>query len=309
MKKPELLVSVRHFAEAKSAIAAGATAISIGEEKYGVRLPGYFTLEQMKETIEYAHSKGVCVYAAVNGLMHNDMLTGLEEYLERLGEIGVDAIEFADPAVYITAKEVVPEVSLHWNAEIIVTSAKTINYWASKGIKRAVLARELNMDEVAAIKEQTGIEIEVQVHGISCIFHSKRELVGSYFEHIGKDRASEQVHQGRRLLIREEKREENYPVFEDQSGTHIMSNEDVCILENLDELMDAGIDSFRIEGFLKSPNYNETVVKAYRKAIDLYVENASEFYGQVDELVAEIAAKQDPKRPLTTGFYYKELVF
>ncbi|HJV44252.1 MAG TPA: peptidase U32 family protein [Bacillota bacterium] len=309
MNKPELLVTVGDLSQVERMIHAGADALTLGEERFGMRLPGYFTIEEMKEAVHLAHTKGVKVYAAVTSLLHNDMLDGLEEYLLNLAEIGVDAIEFADPAVYMTAKEVIPQVAMHWNAEIIATSAKTVNYWASKGIKRAVIARELNMDEITGIKEQVDIEIGVQVHGITCIFHSKRELVGSYFEHIGKDRNSERKDQERKLLMREEKREENYPVFEDKNGTHIMSNEDICILENLDELMDANINSFRIDGLLKSAEYNETVVKAYRKAVDLYMDNPSEFYNEVDSLHSKIEEKQDAKRPLTTGFYFKELVF
>lgn len=312
MKKPELLIPAGSISEVQQYLEAGADAISIGNQEYGLRLPGSLTAEEMKEAVSIAHGMNRKVYAAVNTLLHNDKLKGLEEYLLQLNEIGVDAVEYADPAVLMTAKKVIPNMPLHWNAEVIATSINTLRYWATKGIKRAVLSRELNMEEVLAIKGELDLdlEIEAQVHGMSCIFHSKRPLVTSYFQHLGKDAVIEGKGKERGLYLREEKRDDIfYPIYEDESGTHIMSAEDICILDNLDELIDQGIDSFRIEALLKPTDYNVTVLKAYRQAIDLYAEDPDAFFGQLEEWKAEIEALQDPKRPLSTGFYFKELVF
>ncbi|MEW9667272.1 peptidase U32 family protein [Ammoniphilus sp. 3BR4] len=312
MKKPELLIPAGSVSEVQQYLEAGADAVSVGNSDYGLRLPGSLKAEGMKEAVSIAHAKNRKIYAAVNALLHNDKLKGLEDYLRQLQEIGVDAVEYADPAVLMTAKKAIPDMPLHWNAEIIATSINTLRYWASKGIKRAVLSRELNMEEVLEMKEELdlNLEIEAQVHGMSCIFHSKRPLVSSYFHHLGKDAVIEGKGKERGLYLREEKRDDIfYPIYEDENGTHIMSAEDICILENLDEMIDQGIDSFRIETLLKPVDYNVTVVKAYRKAIDLYLEDPDAFFGQLDAWKAEIEAVQDPKRPLSTGFYFKELVF
>ncbi len=310
MKKPELLITAGSIDELNQFLEAGADAIVIGQDPFGLRLPGSFTLEEMEQAISLVHERGKKLYVAVNTLFHNKKLEGLDDFLKKLSGMGVDGIEYADPAVLMSTRVTASELVLHWNPEIIATSAHTVNYWASKGIKRAWLSRELNMDEILAIKDETDIEIGVQVHGISCIFHSKRPLVHSYFEHQGKDACKELKHMDRGLYLREEKREDiAYPIYEDQNGTHIMSSEDICIIENLDDLMDHGVDSMRIEGLLKSVEYNVAVVKAYRSAIDLYAEDPDTYYEQVDQMLQNIEEKQDPNRPLSTGFYFKELVF
>jgi putative protease len=271
-----------------------------------MRLPCALSIAQIKEACEMLHAQGKKIYVAVNALLHNDSLNGLEQYLTELAHIGVDAIEFADPAVYLTAKETVPHLPLHWNAEVIATSAGSVSFWEKKGIKRAVLARELNMDEILDIKQESNCEIEVQIHGAVCMFHSKRELLSSYFEyHERKEDVS-----GQKYYLREEKRrDELYPVFEDRFGTHIFTSYDVCILRFLDELIDGGIDSFRIESLLKPAQYNEKVLSVYRRAIDLYLNDEDSFRYEVGELMNEIEQIQNPDRPLTTGFYFKELIY
>jgi U32 family peptidase len=310
MRKPELLVNAGNLEEIKAYLAAGANAVTIGDERFGLRMPGTFDPADVKTAVEFVHKQGAKLYVAITAMIHNEKLPFLEQYLRELAQIGVDAIEFADPAVLMTARSVAPSLPLHWNPEIISTNSTTINYWAKKGVKRAILAKELNMDEIVEIKEGVEIELGVQVHGISCIFHSKRTLVGSYFEHMGKERSPHEMDKTRGLYLKEEKREEeSYPVYEDAFGTHIMSSEDICILEHLDELLDAGIDSFRIEPLMKPVDYNETVISAYRRAIDLYIEDKETYEDQLFDLLGEIEQKQDQKRPLTTGFYFKEQVY
>ncbi|MBO8173020.1 MAG: U32 family peptidase [Bacillaceae bacterium] len=309
MKKPELLATAADFDELKGVIEAGADAVHIGGEKYALRTPGRFSMEEIRTAAAYTREKGAKLYVAVNSLMHNEDLDGLPAYLSELGEAGVDAIVFSDPAVLMTARAEIPEIPLHFSTEITTTNVATINYWASRGASRADLARELNMEEIIETKEQANLEIQVQVHGIMCMFHSKRDLVTNYLTHRGEDRDRDTSLE-RRLFIREEKREDyKYPIYEDDHGTHIMSAEDVCMIDHLSELLDAGIDSLKVDGLMKSADYQINVVKAYREAIDLYLENPVDYEQQASELRQQLEAMQPDGRPLTTGFFFKEQIF
>jgi putative protease len=248
------------------------------------------------------------VYVSVNALFHNDDLKGLPEYLKALEKIGVDAIVFGDTAVVMIARQIGLKLPLHWNAEVLTTNYETMNYWGRKGATRAFVARELNMDAIVEIKENAEVEIQVQVHGMTCIFHSRRNLVTNYEKFKGQEPKTTGM--DRKLFITEEKREDlQYPIFEDRNGTHIMSAEDICILEYLDELMDAEIDSFKIEGIMKDTNYNVKVTSIYRRAIDAYAESPDKFRGMVDGLMDELRSIQPSHRELTTGFFFKEQVY
>ncbi|MDF2645720.1 MAG: yrrN [Paenibacillus sp.] len=309
MKKPELVVSCSTVAELKRLIEAGADAVIIGETRYGMRLPGEVKLEEIQEAVSWAHEQKASVYVAVNNIFDNNALEGLRDYLAKLQEYGVDAIIFGDPAVLMTARNLPKPLALHWNAEMTSTNYATANYWAKQGATRVVLARELNMEQVLAFKEHAELAVEVQVHGITNIYHSKRELVKNYIEHQGKDAAEQDRSMERGLfLIEHERRDQRYPVYEDSNGTHIMSSEDICMLENLPELMDGQIDSLKIEGLLKSSLYNETVVRSYRAVIDAYAADPEGYIFQQEWLDA-IVKLQDPERELSYGFFYKEQVY
>ncbi|SDN54449.1 putative protease [Paenibacillus sp. yr247] len=309
MKKPELVVSCSTVTEVKRLIEAGADAVIIGEERYGMRLPGEFKLDEIQEAVVWAHEKKANVYVAVNKIFDNESLEGLFEYLRKLQEYGVDAVIFGDPAVLMASRSLSKPLPLHWNAEMTSTNYATANYWAKQGATRVVLARELNMEQVLAFKEHAELAVEVQVHGITNIYHSKRELVKNYIEHQGKDSAPQDRSIERGLfLIEHERRDQRYPVYEDGNGTHIMSSEDICMLENLPELMDGHIDSLKIEGLLKSSVYNETVVRSYRAVIDAYAADPDGYVFQQEWLDA-IARLQDPERELSYGFFYKEQVY
>jgi putative protease len=309
MKKPELLVSAGSIAEMKRLIAAGADAVMIGEHKYGLRLPGEVTLDQMEDAVSWSHEHGAKVYAAVNQIFDNEGVQDLPQYVKKLQQFGVDALVFGDPAVLMAVSVLTKPIALHWNAEMTSTNYATANYWAGKGATRAVLARELNMDQVLEFKRHAKLEIQVQVHGITNIYHSKRDLVKNYMEHQGKDAELQDRSMQRGLfLIEQERQDQRYPVYEDRNGTHIMSSEDICMLENLPELIDGGIDSFKIEGLLKSTEYNETVVRNYRAVIDAYVSD-SEGYEWNPDWLSGIERLQDPERELSYGFFYKEQVY
>jgi putative protease len=309
MKKPELLVSTGSVEEMKRLIEAGADAVIVGEQRYGLRLAGNIQVDKLAEAIEWSHARQAKVYIAVNLIFDNQSLEGMGAYVKKVLELGADALVFGDPAVYMTVRDLPQVPHLHWNTEMTSTNYATANYWAGKGARRAVLARELNMEEVLEFKQHARLEVEVQVHGITNIYHSKRELVKSYLEHQGKNAAVEHRSIDRGLfLIEQERQDQLYPIYEDANGTHIMSSEDLCMLENLPELIDGQVDSLKIEGLMKSMDYNETVVRSYRAAIDAYATDP-EGYTFNPEWLERIERLQDPERELGYGFFYKEQVY
>jgi putative protease len=307
--KPELLATAASLEEAAALLDAGADALLIGDERFGMRLAGHFSLEDTADVVEMAHARSCKVYAGLGGLMSNRLLDELPAYVKALGEIGVDGVEFGDPAVLTTVKTEAPGVNLHWNAEMTSTNYATANYWGRKGATRVVLARELNMDEMTEMVPLLEVEAQVQVHGMTNIYHSKRKLVESYMSHQGRPSEGGSLGKERGLfLIEEERDDQKFPIYEDENGTHIMSPDDICILEDLHILMAAGVQSFKIEGLLKSTAYNVAVVKTYRKAIDLYVADPEGYSFQEDWMEA-IRTLQDPERELSFGFFYKEQVY
>lgn len=309
MKKPELLVTPRKVEDIISLCEAGADAFFIGEQRYGLRLAGEFRREDLKEAIELAHAKGKKVYVAVNAILHNEILDEIEDYLKFVKEVGADAVVYGDPAVLLIAREVAPEMTLHWNTETLATNWYTCNYWGRKGAKRSVLAREISLDEVIEIKEHAEVEIEVQVHGMTAMFQSKRSLLGNYFEYQGKVLEIENRKENNNMFLHDKERENKYPIFEDANGTHIMSPNDICMIDELSEFIEAEIDSFKIDGVLKSSQYIETVTKLYRKAIDLCVEDPDQYEDVKDELLTEVEKIQPANRSLDTGFFFKETVY
>ncbi|WP_153123186.1 peptidase U32 family protein [Peribacillus tepidiphilus] len=309
MKKPELLVTPTSVNDIQELIHAGADAFIIGEQKFGLRLAGEFSREDVKKAVEIAHAAGKKVYVAMNAIFHNEKVDALADYIAFLRDVKVDAIVFGDPAVLMTVREVAPDMKLHWNTETTATNYYTCNYWGRKGAKRAVLAREINMDAIIETKENAEVEIEVQVHGMTCMFQSKRSLLGNYFEYQGKAMEIGNRRLEKDMFLYDKERDNKYPIFEDENGTHIMSPNDICIIDELQDMVKAGIDSFKIDGILKSPEYIKEVTKLYRKAIDLCVEDPDQYEEVKDELLKEIDAIQPKNRPLDTGFFFKETVY
>jgi len=227
----------------------------------------------------------------------------------------------------MAVREEAPGLAIHWNTEMTATNARTAEFWGRRGAKRAVLARELNGEEMLAFRAKTSLEVQVQVHGMTNIYHSKRRLVESYLEHAARaGRAyelrgpggAEAARDGERAgpadaskglyLIETERPDIRLPIFEDETGTHIMSPDDICLLEVMHELLAGGIDAFKIEGLLKPPEYNEAAVRAYRAAIDEWLRDP-DGYRFREAWLEPIRALQDPRRELTFGFYYKEQVY
>lgn len=309
MKKPELLVTPTKFEDILPLCEAGADAFLIGEQKFGLRLAGEFNQGAVKKVTELAHSKGKKVYVAMNAIFHNEAVESLNDYLTFLNEAKVDAVVFGDPAVLMAARESAPTMKLHWNSETTATNWYHCNYWGRKGATRAVLAREISMEEIIEIKEHAELQIEVQVHGMTCMFQSKRSLLGNYFLYQGKAMEIENRKQQKNMFLHDEERNNKYPIFEDTNGTHIMSPNDVCIIDELQEMVEAGIDSFKVDGILKDSDYIVAVTKLYRKAIDLAVEDPDQYEEVKDDLLTEAEKLQTENRPLDTGFYFKETVY
>ncbi|WP_042458659.1 peptidase U32 family protein [Neobacillus dielmonensis] len=309
MKKPELLVTPTSVHDILPLVEAGADAYVIGEQRYGLRLAGEFNREDVKQAIELAHSAGKKVYIAMNAIFHNEKIEELNDYIRFAADANADAIIFGDPAVLMAVRETAPQMKLHWSTETTGTNWYTCNYWGRKGAKRAVLAREINMDAIVEIKENAEVEIEVQVHGMSCMFQSKRSLLGNYFEYQGKAMEIENRKQQKNMFLHDKERGSKYPIFEDENGTHIMSPNDICIIDEFQDMLEAGIDSFKIDGILKDSEYILAVTKIYREAIDLYFEDPDLYEDKKDDLLAAIEELQPANRPLDTGFFFKETVY
>lgn len=309
LKKPELLVTPISTNDILPLAAAGADAFVIGEQRFGLRLAGEFSRAEVKEAIKLAHSQGKKVYVAVNAIFHNDKVAELDDYIKFVAEANADAIIFGDPAVLMAARDVAPNLKLHWSTETTGTNWYTCNYWGKKGSKRAVLAREINMDAIVETKENADVEIEVLVHGMSCMFQSKRSLLGNYYEYQGKAMEIENRSMEKNMFLHDKERSNKYPIFEDENGTHIMSPNDICIIDELQEMIEAGVDSFKIDGILKSPEYIIAVTAAYREAIDLFVEDPDKYEDKKDELLSAIEEIQPENRTLDTGFFFKETVY
>lgn len=310
VKKPELLVTPQSVEHVEALLAAGADAFVLGEQQFGLRLAGEFNVAQVEEATAIIHEAGKKVYVAVNAIFHNDRLEALEAYLKEMQRIGVDALLFGDPAVVMAVRELEITIPLHWSPETIATNWFQVNYWGERGSKRAVVARELSLDEVLEIKENTEHEIEVQVHGMTCMFQSKRSLLGNYFLYRDEVMEIENRKENKHMFLHDKERKNKYPIYEDLNGTHIFSPNDMCVIDELTDLFEAGIDSLKIDGVLHSFDYVVKVTSLYRQAIDAFFDKGEEAYEEIkDNLLEQIEEIQPALRPLDTGFIFKETVY
>lgn len=281
----------------------------VGEARFGMRQPGDIGAGALGEAVAAAHRHGAKAYVNMNKLFRNDELKWLPEYLTLVREARADAIVFGDPAVLMNARQYAPDTALHWNAEMTGTNSATAAFWGRRGAKRAVAARELNDVELAEYKRHIDMELQVQVHGMTNIYHSHRNLLQSYMTHLGKE--ANLIRKGsdnKLFLVEVERPDERFPVYEDDNGTHVMSPDDICLLEALPELLEAGVDSLYVEALLKSEAYNETVLRSYRSALNTWLTNPGAYRGEPSWL-DDITKLQDPERELGFGFLYKEQVY
>ena len=307
MSRPiELLIPASSLEVLKTAVIFGADAVYIGGEAFGLRAKAKnFSMEEMKEGIEFAHAHDVKVYVTANILAHNDDLEGGREYFEELREIKPDALIIADPGVFEIAKEVCPEIERHISTQANNTNYATYNFWYRQGASRVVSARELSLKEIKEIRERIpeDLEIETFVHGAMCISYSGRCLLSNYFT--GRDaNQGACTHPCRwKYAVVEEKRPGEYlPVYENERGTYIFNSKDLCMIEHIPELIDAGIDSFKIEGRMKTALYVATVARTYRKAIDDYQKDPELYKKNMPWYLDQIS--NCTYRQFTTGFFF-----
>ena len=306
MRKPELLVPASSLEVLKTAVIFGADAVYIGGEAFGLRAKAKnFSMEDMKEGIAFAHEHGVKVYVTANILAHNRDLEGVEEYFRELKEVKPDALIIADPGVFEIAKRICPEIERHISTQANNTNYATYHFWHTLGAKRVVSARELSMQEIKEIRANIpeDLEIETFVHGAMCISYSGRCLLSSYFT--GRDaNQGACTHPCRwKYAVVEEKRPGEYlPVGEDDRGTYIFNSKDLCMIEHIPDMIDAGINSFKVEGRMKTALYVAVVTRTYREAIDDYYTSKELYESKMEHYREEIAACTF--RQFTTGFYY-----
>lgn len=305
-RKVELLVPAGSLEVLKVAVDYGADAVYIGGQAYGLRAKAdNFSIEEMKKAVKYAHAKNAKVYVTANIFAHNYDIEGMKAYFEQLKDTGVDAVLVSDPGIFMLAKETMPDMELHISTQANNTNYLTYNFWYNMGAKRVVTARELSLVEIKQIREYIpeDMEIESFMHGAMCISYSGRCLLSSYFTGRDANRgACTHPCRWKYHIVEETRPGEYMPVNEDDRGTYIFNSKDLCMIEHIPEMIDAGIDSFKIEGRMKTALYVATVARTYRKAIDDYMESPELYRSNMEYYKSEIA--KCTYRQFTTGFYF-----
>lgn len=304
--RPELLIPASSLEVLKVAVIYGADAVYIGGEAFGLRAKAKnFTLEDMKEGVKFAHDHDVKVFVTANILAHNKDLEGVREYFTELRQVKPDALIISDPAVFTIAKEILPDTEIHISTQANNTNYGTYNFWHNLGAKRVVTARELSLEEIKEIRANIpdDLEIETFIHGAMCISYSGRCLLSSFMA--GRDaNQGACTHPCRwKYAVVEESRPGQYmPVYENERGTYIFNSKDLCMIEHIPELMEAGIDSFKIEGRMKTALYVAAVARTYRMAIDDYKKSPDYYRERIPFYKSEIA--KCTYRQYTTGFFF-----
>lgn len=298
----ELLSPAGNIEKLKTAFKFGADACYLAGKKFGLRaFSGNFDENELKEAVEFAHQLNKKIYVTINIVAHNEDFAGLDEYLKYLQSIQVDGIIVSDIGIMMLAKEVAPKLDLHVSTQANVTNKYTAKFYCDLGAKRLVLARELSIKEIKEIRDYIPREVEIEtfVHGAMCISYSGRCLLSNYLS--GRDSNRGACIQACRFeysICEKTRKGEHYDIQEDERGTYILNSKDLCMIEHIKELVDAGITSFKIEGRMKSPYYVATITNAYRRAIDDML-NGRPFN---KELLEEV--EKTSHRRYTTGFYF-----
>ena len=306
MRQTELLIPASNLEVLKTAGIFGADAVSLGGEAFGLRAKAKnFSLDDMREGIAFAHERGVKVYVTANILAHNYDLDGARKYFGELKEIKPDALIISDPGMFTLAKEVCPEIDIHISTQANNTNYLTYEFWYKMGATRVVSARELSLVEIKQIREHIpeDMEIESFIHGAMCISYSGRCLLSNYFT--GRDAnhgACTHPCRWKYAVVEESRPGEYLPVYENERGTYIFNSKDLCMIEHIPEIIDAGIDSLKIEGRMKTALYVATVARTYRKALDDFMESEEKYRENMEWYKAEIG--KCTYRQFTTGFYF-----
>lgn len=305
-RKIELLIPAGSLEVLRVAVDYGADAVYIGGEAFGLRAKAHnFTLEEMKEGCAYCHAHGARLYVTVNIFAHNADLPGVRAYLEKLKAVPVDALIISDPAIFTMAREILPEMELHVSTQANNTNYGIYQFWYGLGAKRVVSARELSLEELKEIRANIpeDMEIESFIHGAMCISYSGRCLLSNFLT--GRDAnqgACTHPCRWKYSVVEEKRPGEYFPVEEDDRGTYIFNSKDLCMIEHIPELVEAGIDSFKIEGRMKTALYVATVARTYRRAIDDYLESEEKYRANMSYYKEEIG--KCTYRQFTTGFYF-----
>jgi len=305
LKKIELLAPAGDLEKLIIAIDYGADAVYFGGETFSLRAgAGNLSIEDMKAGIQYAHERGKKCYLALNIFPHNEDIEPLTAYLEEIKDLGLDAYIASDPGVIELIKQIIPDVEIHLSTQANMTNYQTAKFWAKQGVGRIVIARELTIREIRKLKEELGdaVELEAFVQGAMCISYSGRCLLSNFMVNRDANRGMcAHPCRWKYSLVEEQRPGEYYPIEEDERGTYILNSRDLCMIEHMPDLIEAGVASAKIEGRMKSVFYVATVVRVYRKAIDAYYHDKENFAFK-PEWLSEL--KKVSHREFTTGFYF-----
>jgi collagenase-like PrtC family protease len=298
----EIIATAESVNQAKKLVDIGIDTLYIGQDEFGLRLPASFTKEEVEEITKYTHEHNKKVYVAVNAIMHNERIPLIVPYLQFLEQIGVDAITLGDPGVYHLLKKNEISLPFIYDAHVLVTSARQINFWVKRGAIGAVLARELTFPELKEIRKQVTVPIEVQVYGATCIHQSKRPLVENYFRFT---KETDKYEKGKNLYISEPKHPDtHYSIYEDINGTHIFATNDLNLMPYLDQLYEVGLTTWKLDGlFTKGENFVE-IAKLFVQAKTALSEG--NFYEIKNRLDEQIKALHPQERGLDEGFLLKD---
>lgn len=306
MKKTELLAPAGDLTKLVYAVLYGADAVYIGGEQFSLRTAtANFSNAEMKQGVDFAHKKGARVYVACNAVPHNDEIKIFSEYLESLVECDVDALIVTDPGMFSIIRNIAPNMEIHISTQASTVNYETCNFWYNLGAKRIVLGRELSLDEISEIRNRipNDLELESFVHGAMCMAHSGRCLMSDFLTGRSSNRgACAQPCRWKYYVLEEKRPGEYYPIEENEHGTFIFNSKDMCMIDHIPELINAGINSFKIEGRVKTEFYVASVVQAYRNAIDLCYNDISLYSEKISEFLDEV--NKVSHREYYTGFYY-----
>ncbi|EZK58534.1 U32 family peptidase [Streptococcus pyogenes ABC020026799] len=303
-KRPEVLSPAGTLEKLKVAIDYGADAVFVGGQAYGLRSrAGNFSMEELQEGIDYAHARGAKVYVAANMVTHEGNEIGAGEWFRQLRDMGLDAVIVSDPALIVICSTEAPGLEIHLSTQASSTNYETFEFWKAMGLTRVVLAREVNMAELAEIRKRTDVEIEAFVHGAMCISYSGRCVLSNHMSHRDANRGGcSQSCRWKYDLYDMPFGGERHSLKGEIPEDYSMSSVDMCMIDHIPDLIENGVDSLKIEGRMKSIHYVSTVTNCYKAAVDAYMESPEAFYAIKEELIDELW--KVAQRELATGFYY-----
>ncbi|MGL5314240.1 MAG: peptidase U32 family protein [Peptostreptococcaceae bacterium] len=298
MHNVELLAPVENLNELKNIIGAGADAVYISYKD------GYEFLNQLEDEIKFAHDNNKKVYVAFDIVPHNNHIKSIEDSLKRLEQVGIDAIIITDPGMLTIVKDVTPKLEIHLSDQANTTNYMTANFWYNQGIKRVLVSKELSFDEIGTIRVKTPLEMDIEayIHGAMTVSHSGRQLLSNFIKSKSKD-SVELSSEVKYNLVEQKRQGEYFPVREDERGTFFFNSKELCMIEYIPELIKCGVTSLKIDGRMNGSEYTIEVVKAYRKAIDMFYSNP-ETWAFNNEWIEHL--NKFNSREYTSGFYVDE---